>query len=126
MSNLGWYQTLTTAAKAVGGPKRLVVLLVGGGTILGVGGTLGTQKVVKTIKAKIKAPKVTYSENGRIFNVSCEFSDKNGLQFKPGDQYKIISRDNDAIMIEKLGDKNNPYYVSSATLKEISNFVIVG
>ena len=37
MSNLGWYQILTTATKKVGGPKQLIGLLVGGGALLGGG-----------------------------------------------------------------------------------------
>mgnify|MGYP000212211940 CR=1 FL=1 len=36
MGNLGSYQTLTTMSKKVGGPKKLVTLLVGGGVVLGV------------------------------------------------------------------------------------------
>lgn len=31
MSNLGWYQVMTTAAKKVGGPPKFVSLNFGGG-----------------------------------------------------------------------------------------------
>ena len=33
MSNLGWYQIMTTMAKKVGGPLKLAGLLVGGGAV---------------------------------------------------------------------------------------------
>lgn len=36
MSNLGWYQKLTTAAKAVGGPKKLLGLILASGAAAGV------------------------------------------------------------------------------------------
>lgn len=35
MSNLGWYQILTTLAKKVGGTKQLIGLLIGSGALLG-------------------------------------------------------------------------------------------
>ena len=31
MSNLGWYQVMTTAAKKVGGPRNLLLLTLGAG-----------------------------------------------------------------------------------------------
>ena len=31
MSNLGWYQVMTTAAKKVGGPRNLFLLTLGAG-----------------------------------------------------------------------------------------------
>ena len=45
MSNLGWYQKITTAAKRVGGPKNLILLIgVGGYGILRLG-EAGTKKL---------------------------------------------------------------------------------
>ncbi len=41
MSNLGWYQILTTLAKKDGGPKQLIGLLIGSGALLG-GGAVAT------------------------------------------------------------------------------------
>jgi len=127
MSNLGWYQILTTAAKAVGGPKKLVGLLIAGGavvgTAIGTGGTLLTQKVISTRRIKKKTKTITYLENGKVFTVSTEYSGKNGLELRVGDQYKVLSRDADAILIEIIGNEDNPHLVSDEFLRKISDFV---
>lgn len=52
MSNPGAYQWLTTAAKKVGGPKNLVVIIVGTGAVAGVTVYKGGEIVVKKIKRK--------------------------------------------------------------------------
>lgn len=126
MSNLGWYQKITTASKAVGGPKNLIGLLIGGGitvgTAIGTGGTLLTQKVVKAIKTKKKSKDISYLENGKVFTVSVERKDENGLELKVGDKYKILSRDADAILIEIIGNDNNPYFMSADILRATSDF----
>ncbi len=48
--------------------------------------------------------------------------DSNGLVFKVGDNFRILNHDADAILIEKLGDDNNPYFVSADFLKQISEY----
>lgn len=50
--------------------------------------------------------------------------DSNGLVFNVGDNYRVLNHDGDAILVEKLGDGNNPYYVSADFLKEISEFYL--
>ena len=40
MSNLGWYQWITTASKKVGGSLNLLAII--GGSCLAVGGTVGS------------------------------------------------------------------------------------
>ena len=123
MSNLGWYQTLTTVAKAVGGPKRLFGLILAGGAAVGVGGTILTQKAVKAVKNIINKKNTCNIENQKIFVVLTEGVDSNGLVLKVGDNYKILNHDADSILIEKFGDDNNPYFVSAEFLKKISEFV---
>ena len=122
MSNLGGYQTIVTIAKKLGGPRNFVITLIGGGLVLGVGGAIGGKKAIKWISEKIKSKEIQYLENGRIFVVSVESKGENGLHFKLGDKYKILSRDKDAIMIEILGNDNNPFVVSVELLKQISDY----
>lgn len=124
MSNLGWYQKITTASKAVGGPKRLFGLVFAGGASVGVGGTILTQKTFKAIKNKINKKNTNHINNGKIFRVITKGTDSNGLVLKFGDNYRILNHDGEAILIEKLGDDNNPYYVSADFLKEISEFYL--
>lgn len=44
------------------------------------------------------------------------------LAFELGDRFKVLEFDGDAILIEKIGDSNNPYVVSSEFLEKISNY----
>ena len=122
MSNLGWYQLLTTAAKTVGGPKRLVGLLIAGGAVAGTGGTLLTQKVIKKVSKKKNSKSIAFLESGKAFTVSVACNDDSGLQFNVGDKYKILNRDADAILIEIIGNDNNPYFISGDFLRTISDF----
>lgn len=123
MSNLGWYKILTTAAKRVGGPKRLIGLIFASGAAVGVGGTILTQKAAKVVKNKINKQNTDYLENGKTFVVHTGGRDDNGLVFKVGDNYRIMDRDGDSILIEKFGDDNNPYFVSAEFLKKVSEFI---
>jgi len=123
MGNLGWYQKITTISKAVGGPKNLIGLLIGGGIAIGTGGTLLTQKVIKAVKIKIKSINISYMENGKVFTVSVDYKDENGLDLKIDDNFKILKSDGDAILIEIIGNNNNPYFVSGELLRKISDYI---
>ena len=52
------------------------------------------------------------------------FEKTDGLEsvFRVGDEYRVLECDEDAILIEVLGDPNNPYFVSGALLATISDF----
>ena len=39
------------------------------------------------------------------------------------DKFRVLNRDMDSILIEKLGDDNNPYFVSAEFLKKVSEFI---
>lgn len=54
MSNLGWYQILTTMAKKVGGPKNLIALLAGGGALLGGGAVAGGNAIKKKVSSELE------------------------------------------------------------------------
>lgn len=36
--------------------------------------------------------------------------------------YRILERDKDSVLIEKIGDNNNPYFVSADFLRTVSKF----
>ena len=39
------------------------------------------------------------------------YSEENGINLFVGDEFRILASDEDAILIEVLGDDNNPYFV---------------
>lgn len=47
---------------------------------------------------------------------------KIGLKLKSGDRIRVLATDEDSILIEKIGDKNNPYFVSFDFLKDYFNY----
>ena len=119
MSNLGLYQTMTTVAKKLGGPIGFVVTTAIGGYIIIRTGEAGTKKIIKTVKKYMKDNK---TENIVCIDVHTDGTSNEGLTFKVGDKYRVIERDKDAVLIEKLGDDNNPYFVSADFLSSISEF----
>lgn len=121
MSNLGLYQTLTSWAKKVGGPKNLILLIGGIGAGIGSAVTL----CVKVLKEKINIEqerKRQTVEASVIYTVSVEGKSNEGLLFKVGDTFRVLEYDGDAGLIEKIGDKNNPYFVSLQFLSTISDY----
>lgn len=119
MSNLGDYQTLTTKAKEVGGPKNLLTLIALGGMV--VGGTLvfcGT-KIEKFFKDK---KSTTTNETDVIYKITTQGESNQGLKFDIGTEFRVLETDGEAILIEKIGDSNNPYFVDRKLLNKISDY----
>lgn len=121
MSNLGWYQIMTTVAKKCGGPLKLFCLVAGGGILVGVLGTKAVDGVAGSVKNS-DAKKKKACEQLKIYNVYKEGVSNEGLQFLVGDTFKVLERDGNAVLIEKIGDDNNPYFVASDFLNEISDY----
>jgi hypothetical protein len=122
MSNLGGYQLLTTLAKKSGSPGKLVALLIGGGVAIGLVAGKGITYTSAKVKAKIDKIKTENKFKDIIFDVIADGKDNSGLEFRVGDKYRILESDGDAILIEKLGDIKNPYFLSGDFLRTISNF----
>lgn len=121
MSNLGWYQVMTTLAKKVGGPLKLAGLLVGGGAALGGGAVVGGQKVAKKVN-QYRDKKKKAEEAAVVYEVHTDGKSNEGLVFTVGDRFRILETDGDAVLIEKIGDKQNPYFVSGKFLASISDY----
>ena len=120
MSNLGGYQRLTTIAKKVGGPTNLVLLIAGSGAVVYKGGEILVRKAIKNVNK-------LYAENSseissQIYIVNKQGVSNENLVFELGDRFKVLEFDGDAILIEKIGDSNNPYVVLSEFLEKISNY----
>lgn len=121
MSNLGWYQVITTWSKKVGGPLNLLGIVAGVGAVGGVAGTKGVEALVGSQKKKA-AEKEKAAELLKTYTVSKEGVRNEGLQFHVGETFKVLERDGNAVLIEKLGDDNNPYFVAAELLNEISDY----
>lgn len=119
MSNLGLYQLMTTMAKKVGGPIGLAgsIFAVGLGAGTGVGFVVGRKTSGRNF-SKQSEPDTTKLS---IFIVTAEGS-SGDLTLHIGDRFRALERDGDAVLIEVLGNANNPYFVSADLLKAISDF----
>jgi len=122
MSNLGFYQTLTTLSKKVGDPKRLVGIIAVGGYVTLRLGEAGVKKGAKIITNKFLKKDKLCINKGIVYDVIADEQDSGDLFFRIGDKYKVLNCDGDSILIEKLGDDNNPYYVSRDFLVSISDY----
>lgn len=118
MSNLGAYQAMTTLAKKVGGPVKLAILVAAGGYGVIRGGEAGVKAIVKGIK-KHNEKKTT---DNKIYVVKKEGISNEGLSFNEGDKFRVLEIVEDAILIEKIGDTNNPYFVDVNLLRSISDY----
>lgn len=121
MSNLGWYQVMTTAAKKVDGPLKLAGLVLGSGIVIGGGTVLGGQAVAKKVGKKLDEKKKA-AESTVIHKVHTEGKSNEGLLFSVDDTFRVLEVDRNAVLIEKIGDENNPYFVSGYFLKNISDY----
>jgi len=121
VSNLGGYQLMTTLAKKVGGPTKLALLAFGIGYIILRPSEAVVKKIYNKVKSKIYKNLELSGYTETTFEVTSDGKDSNGLEFSIGDKYRILESDGNAILIEKLGDSNNPYFVSDAFLRTISN-----
>lgn len=121
MNNLGWYQVITTWSKKVGGPLNLLGIVAGVGALGGVASTKGIETLVASQKKKaIEKEKV--AELSKTYTIIKDGVSNEGLQFHVGETFKVLERDGNAVLIEKLGDDNNPYFVASEFLNGISDY----
>ncbi len=118
MSNLGWYQVMTTLAKKVGGPRNLFLLTLGAGGALYKCGEVAVKKTYKKVRSLNEK-----AETAKIYNVTVDGKGGKDLVLNAGDTYKILESDGESILIEKIGDSNNPYFVSADFLRTVSDYI---
>lgn len=122
MSNLGDYQRMTILAKKVGGPKNLAVIIAGAGAVASVALYKGGEIVAEKVRKKKNKEKLKETSDSIVYSVTVDGVSDDGLEFKIGDQFRVLETDKDAVLIEKIGDDNNPYFVSVEFLEMISNY----
>ena len=122
MSNLGGYQWLTTAAKKVGGPKNLVLLIAGTGAVAFKSCEIIVKASVSAIKNKHNERKQSEEKNIKQYYIKTPAISDEGIEFKVGEMFRLLESDGEAVLIEKIGDTNNPYFVLAELLKKISDY----
>ncbi len=126
MNNLGGYQVLTTIAKKVGGPKKLIALIVGGSAVVGTlvfeGGKIAFRKGKETVAHFKRKNQKSYQDLQVIYIIKQDGESNEGLKLKKGDSFRVLESDGDAVLIELIGNTNNPYFVSKKLLEHISDY----
>lgn len=122
LSNLGWYQWFTTNAKKVGGPLNLMGLIALGGYAVIRVSESGVKKGIKIVKNHNKNNSNNKLDKQPIYRVITPANIEDGVNVQVGDEIKICAIDNDAVMIEILGNKNNPYFINFKLLKSIVDY----
>lgn len=122
MGNLGAYQWITTVSKKVGGPVKLLVgIALGGYTVIRLG-EAGIKKVIRTVKTHHEKSGEITANTSKVYVVKSQGKSNEGLEFAAGDKFRVLESDGDAILIEKLGDSNSPYFVAADFLRAISDY----
>jgi hypothetical protein len=116
--NLGGYQVITTVVKRLGGPSKALFKAVGA-----IGYRIGKQKgadeavAAMTVQAE-RIDTTDASENPSRVTATKEYlvtksiTSNDGTYFAPGDRLRVMDSDGDAVMVERIGDANSPYWIS--------------
>ncbi|WEH19752.1 hypothetical protein [Streptomyces sp. VNUA24] len=120
MGNLGGYQWITTAAKQVGGPAKLLagVGVLGYLALRGAeaGGTAAYKKLRGVFEKDID------STSDEVFTATADGDDGNGLRVRVGNEIRVLKNVGEAVLVEVIGDQDNPYVVSPAFLASVCGF----
>ena len=120
MSNLGGYQWMTTTAKKFGGVENFLMAVAGVGAIVGVTLHEGGKWCIRKICSRN-----TKKQNGietKIFTIHSQEKNNSEIEFMVDEQFRVLETDGDAVLIEKINDPNNPYFVSAELLQNISDY----
>ncbi len=133
MGNLGGYQVITTLIKRVGGPENAMKLVAAaGGLLLVAGGAAhaGIQKATPAVKNKAEQLFEKWRSRagsvdelaGSVYTITASAESDQGVSFNTGDMFRVLERDADAVLIELIGNDDNPWVISADLLAEISDF----
>lgn len=133
MGNLGGYQVITTLIKRVGGPENALKLAAAaGGLLLVAGGAAhaGIQRVTPAVKKKAEQLFEKWRSRtgaidelaGSVYTVTAAAESDQGVSFNVGDTFRVLERDTDAVLIELIGNDDNPWIIPAGLLAEISDF----
>ena len=81
-----------------------------------------TPKSITTVKKYSLKKREDTKKYNKLYSVTVSAKSNEGLVFNVGDQFRVLENDGDAVLIEKVEDVGNPYFVSAEFLKLISNY----
>lgn len=134
MSNLGAYQMVTTGIKAMGGPAKAGVIVVGSvAALVGSAYRFGVNCGVnmgdrKTVEAKVtewvrsRFAKSNAHELSEVHTVSADVECGGGLMLRAGDRFRAGKVIDDMVYIEVEGSDDNPFIVSAEQLTLHSDY----
>ena len=134
MSNLGAYQMVTTGIKAMGGPAKAGVIVVGSvAALVGSAFRFGVNCGVnmgdrKTVEAKVtewvrsRFAKSNAHELSEVHTVSADVECGGGLMLRAGDRFRAGKVIDDMVYIEVEGSDGNPFIVSVEQLTLHSDY----
>lgn len=122
MSNLGGYQTMTTFMKSLGGPTKGTLVLLGAGYGVIRLAEAGGKKLWNVTKGSLENRRARSPVSDQSYRVHSEGTSNKGLKFQVGAEFVVLEHDEDAILIELIGDGDNPHVVSGEFLSTISKF----
>jgi len=122
-NNLGMYLWMTKTSKRVGGPVNFLALVATFGALSYELARIAYGKGKNYIHDFCKENKHWGTESSEIkqYKIKKDYIFDNQLSFKKGDSIIILDEDGDALMIEKIGDNNNPYFISREVFATIAD-----
>lgn len=114
------YQWMTATSKKVRGPINLLLIAAGIGAVIYKSGEVAVKKCIKTVHNK-KHNKNRCVES-TVYTVNVKGKSNEDIEFDEGEQFVVLETDGDAVLVEKLGDKSNLYFVSGKLLSYISDY----
>lgn len=114
MSKWAEYEMITTVAKKVGGPKKLVALIASGGVAIGVGFKTIYDKITKKIKS-VKA------NNHYAYSVNKTGYINDSIKLCEGTEFIVLNRDEDAVIIA-IKNTDEIYAAKYEMLLQLSDY----
>ncbi|MBC9942954.1 hypothetical protein ICL81_00230 [Leucobacter sp. cx-328] len=107
-------------AAATGG----ALLIAGGAALAGIQQASPTLKKYAVKLFAVRRGQTEYEGTPLTssFTVAVAAESDQGVSFNIGDTFRVLEQDADAVLIELIGNDNNPWVISAELLSEISNF----
>lgn len=121
MSNLGMYQNITKWSKKLGGPVNFIAVVAVGGYAVGKCAEFVVKQGSRIVGNLAEKKQVT-SENDCVYTTRAAGWCDDEVVVSVGDKFRVLGCDGEAVLIELIGKPDNPYFVSDAWLRTVSDY----